>query len=596
MNNIKAYKKFIYLLIFLLTASCTRDSVKSLDTKKTSETEANTHLQKQMIQNVAKKTSETKANITNDPAQIFIHKYKDNKNNGVTNNKRESATITAVGDVILNLASMKMILDKRIQKKGKQDAMSYPFSKVKQEMEGIGFCNLEAPITNLDVKYFNDKNEVFYFKSPSGSEEILKNGYIDVVSLANNHVMDAGKEGMLDTYKRLQKNDIIPVGVGNNIEEALKPVYINYKGTIIAIFAFSTVIPRSVWAGPDKAGTAGGSGELLCAAVKKVSSKVDAIFVSIHWGEEADTDFPVKEPEREQVELAHKLIDAGAACIVGHHSHALGPVERYKGGIIFYSLGDFIFAGRHSASHTTSIMAQITLSKSGLESYTLIPVNINPYEVEYAPEILDEKRGREVIDRIFSKDKDSKDKDSKDKDSKDKDSKDKDSKDKDSKDKDSKDKDSKDKDSKDKDSKDKDSKDKVSKDKDSKDKDSKDKISKDKDSKDKDSKDKISKDKDSKDKDSKDKDSKDKDSKDKDSKDKVSKDKVSKDKLSKDKDSKDKDSKDKVSKDKDSKYIDYYKKFPDRILEIQKNLTPVKKGFFKNIHYDKEIIKLFSNC
>ena len=374
MNNIKTYKKFICLLILMLLTSCTSDRIKPVD----------------------------------DSDEIFVYRYNDNENKNGINNKREPATITAVGDVILNIALMKTVLDNRIKKHGKEDAMRYPFSKVKKEMTGIVFCNLEAPITDLEVKYFSDKNEVFYFNSPGGSEEILKYGGFNVVSVANNHIMDTGKAGMLDTCQRLKKTDIIPVGVGNNIEEALKPVYINDKGTVVAILAFSTVIPRSVWAGPDKAGTAGGSSELLIAAVKKVSRKADAVFVSIHWGDEVDTDFPVKEPDREQIELAHKLIDAGVTCIVGHHSHALGPVERYKKGIIFYSLGDFVFAGRHSESHTTSIMAQISLSKSGLESYTLIPVNINPLKIEYSPEILDEKRGREVINRIFSNDNDSK--------------------------------------------------------------------------------------------------------------------------------------------------------------------------------------------
>ncbi|MCL2154374.1 MAG: CapA family protein [Leptospirales bacterium] len=392
MNNIKTYKKFISILVLLLIASCSLNNIKSIDDKSA----------------IDKIDSTTKENSTEDSDEIFIHHNGDSENISGINNKKEPATITAVGDVILNLALMKTILDNRNKKYGKKDAMIYPFSKVKKEMIGIGFCNLEAPITDLEHKYFSDKDEVFYFNSPGGSEEILKYGGLNVVSLANNHVMDTGKAGMLDTRKRLKEMDIISVGVGNNIDEALKPVYINDKGTVIAIFAFSTVIPKSVWAGPDKAGTAGGSSELLIAAVKKVSRKADAVFVSIHWGEESDIDSPVKEPDREQIELAYKLIDAGVTCIVGHHSHALGFVERYKGGVIFYSLGDFVFAGRHSESHTTSIMAQISLSRSGLESYTLIPVNINPLKIEYSPEILDEKRGREVINRILIDDSDSK--------------------------------------------------------------------------------------------------------------------------------------------------------------------------------------------
>ncbi len=314
---------------------------------------------------------------------------------------KEPAVITAVGDVALNFATMKDTLDYRIKKFGRKDAMTYPFAKVSKEIKGIGFCNLESPITNYDLKTFNDKDEVFYFSSPGGSEEILKYAGFDVASLANNHVKDAGEEGMFDTVKRLEKISIAPVGVGKDITAALKPVFVWHRGTRVALFAFNNVVPKSVWASPDRAGTAGGSDELLCAAVKRVRGEVDAVVVSIHWGQEVTSDYPVNQPEKEQVELGHKLIDAGVSCIIGHQSHGLGPVERYKNGIIFYSLGDFVFAGRHSAAHRTSMMVRISLSEAGVESYTLIPVNINPLEVNYSPVILSKKNGAAVIDRVL---------------------------------------------------------------------------------------------------------------------------------------------------------------------------------------------------
>jgi len=140
----------------------------------------------------------------------------------------------------------------------------------------------------------------------------------------------------------------------------------------------------------------------MCAAVKKVRKEVDAVVVSIHWGQEVTSDYPVNPPEKEQVVLGRKLIDAGASCIIGHQSHGLGPVERYKNGVIFYSLGDFVFAGRHSAAHRTSMLVRVSLSDAGLESFTLIPVNINPLEVNYSPVILGKKSGAAVIDRVLT--------------------------------------------------------------------------------------------------------------------------------------------------------------------------------------------------
>lgn len=315
--------------------------------------------------------------------------------------KKEPAVITAVGDVALNFATMKEILDSRAKKHGRKSAMTYPFSKVSHEIQGIGFCNLEAPITDRNFKPFSDKDEVFYFSSPGGSEDILRYAGFDIASLANNHIKDCGEEGMFETAERIEKLNIAPVGIGRDIDEALKPVFMWHRGTRVAFFAFNNVVPKSVWAAPGRAGAAGGSDELLVAAVRKVRSEVDAIVVSIHWGQEVTYDIPVAKPEAEQVALGRKLIDAGATCILGHQSHGLGPVELYRNGIIFYSLGDFVFAGRHSAAHRTSMLARITLGEKGLESYTLIPVNINPLEVHYSPEILSERSGAQVINRVL---------------------------------------------------------------------------------------------------------------------------------------------------------------------------------------------------
>ncbi len=339
--------------------------------------------------------------VTENSGNTIDYGYEDSKAIKKIWPEKEPAVITAVGDVALNFATMKEILDYRIKKYGRKEAMAYPFSKVSKEIRGIGFCNLEAPITNYNLKSFNDKDEVFYFSSPGGSEDILKYAGFDVASLANNHIKDAGEEGMFDTSKRLEKIRVAPVGIGRDIEEALKPVYVWHRGTRVAVFAFDNVVPKSVWAGPGRAGAAGGSDELLCSAVKKVRESVDAVVVSIHWGQEVGYDYPVNPPEREQVELGHKLIDAGVSCILGTQSHGLGPVERYRNGIIFYSLGDFVFAGRHSAAHRTSMLVRVSLSGAGVESYTLIPVNINPLEIKYSPEILGKKSGSAVIDKVL---------------------------------------------------------------------------------------------------------------------------------------------------------------------------------------------------
>ncbi len=315
--------------------------------------------------------------------------------------QKAPAVITAMGDVALNFAVMNDIIEHKKKKYGEEYAWEYPFSKVKEELRGIVFCNLEAPITSEELKVFSDKDEIFYFKSPPESINMLVKGGFDIVSLSNNHAKDCGVKGMFDTKRRLHKKNIAVAGVGSNILKALEPVYMWHRGTRVAFFAFDRVIPKSVWAAPNRAGVAGGSDELLVEAVRSVKDKVDAIVVSIHWGKEVVRDVPVEKPHHSQVALGHKLIDAGVSLILGHQSHAIGPVERYGKGLIFYSLGDFVFAGRHSASHRTSMMVRVSLSERGVEDYTIIPVNTNPLKVRYRPVLLNSVQGYPVIRRVL---------------------------------------------------------------------------------------------------------------------------------------------------------------------------------------------------
>ena len=380
MTSVRTYRRPLFLFALLVLIACSP----------------------RMIKHSGEEIIKSDHPIVEDSKNTLDYGYKESRAIKKVWPKKEPAVLTAVGDVALNFAVMKEILDYRIKKFGRKDAMTYPFSKVSREIHGIGFCNLEAPVTNSNIKSFNDKDEIFYFSSPGGSEDILKYAGFDVASLANNHVKDAGEEGMFETFNRLEKINIAPVGIGRDINDALKPVYVWHRGTRVAVFAFNNVVPKSVWAAPGRAGAAGGSDELLCAAVKKVRKEVDAIVVSIHWGQEVTSDYPVNPPEKEQVELGHKLIDAGVSCIFGTQSHGLGPIERYKNGIIFYSLGDFVFAGRHSSAHRTSMLVRVSLSEMGVESYTLIPVNINPLEVKYSPEILGKRSGEAVINRVLA--------------------------------------------------------------------------------------------------------------------------------------------------------------------------------------------------
>lgn len=131
--------------------------------------------------------------------------------------------------------------------------------------------------------------------------------------------------------------------------------------------------------------TEGNVGEDV-SALKKV---VDVVIVNFHWGTERS-----HYPESYQVALAHSAIDAGADLVVGHHPHVLQGIERYKNGIIAYSLGNFIFGGNSRRQHDTCVF-QLNI-REGDKIPALIPVRIS----EWRPVRLEGEEGRQLIDTI----------------------------------------------------------------------------------------------------------------------------------------------------------------------------------------------------
>jgi len=314
-----------------------------------------------------------------------------------------SITITAMGDLALNFMMMKETLKKIAKQKGWDYAYNYPFSLIKNEFKGIIFGNLEAPITIYPVTSYGDKNEIFYFKADPGTEKILKMAGFNLITLANNHMMDCTIKGMFNTKQNLEDIEIKTAGIGNNLQKALQPVILQRKGLKIAVFAFNKSYPLSVWAKVNKPGTAGASDSVLVEAVRQGRALADIIIVSIHWGKEKKTDYPIDLPSPYQKQLAKRFIDNGASALFGHHSHAVGKVETYKNGIIFYSLGDTIFSGRHSSHHKHSYFARVKLSTRGLSSFSIIPINIDPRKNRYRPWILDKQKGMKMIKEVLSK-------------------------------------------------------------------------------------------------------------------------------------------------------------------------------------------------
>lgn len=268
----------------------------------------------------------------------------------------------AVGDVML---------DRGIGKRIKKHGIEWPFKLVRDTLRSadLAFCNLECPLTSRGIKV----TKPICFKADPANVECPADAGFDIVSLANNHSMDCSRAGLLETMHYLHKSGIAHTGAGNTPSEAALPTIVTVKGIRIAFLARNAWLPEGMWSRPDAPNSAYLDSETIESEVRDASRKADVVIVSLHWGIEYRT-----HPQPAQVELAHRIIDAGADLIIGHHPHVLQKVEKYHGGVIAYSLGNFLFDSPFRNCKQTTIL-KCRLTKSGASDIEQMPVTIKDY-------------------------------------------------------------------------------------------------------------------------------------------------------------------------------------------------------------------------
>lgn len=216
---------------------------------------------------------------------------------------------------------------------------------------------LEVPFTT------RDRHAVEWGRIPSNLTPLVSSGF-DAVTLASNHLMDAGEEGVEDTVAWLREHNIAYTGGGMDIHQARRPVIIERDGTRFGFLNYSCVGPKETWATTEKPGcayvhiithyeldhaTPGGPPNIYTWAesktlgamvddIRKLREQCDILTVAFHKGI-AHT--PAKLAEYEH-QVSFAAIDAGADLIVGHHAHILKGIEVYKGKVIFHGLCNFI--------------------------------------------------------------------------------------------------------------------------------------------------------------------------------------------------------------------------------------------------------------
>ena len=227
------------------------------------------------------------------------------------------------------------------------------FADVSDVFKGtdFGFVNLETPVAPTH----SHGSKPFMFDAPIALIDALKANGIKLVSFANNHVMDQGWAGFTETREHLREQGLLFVGSGDTGSQAWQPVIVEANGIKVGWLGMTRWLNGNrnpdkddqphvnFFPYPNESGGAPGMDEAgVLEAIKQARLKCDLLVVSIHWGIEY-----APAPRPEDVETAHKILEAGASVIVGHHPHVLQPVETYRttdgrDAVIFYSLGNFL--------------------------------------------------------------------------------------------------------------------------------------------------------------------------------------------------------------------------------------------------------------
>ena len=273
---------------------------------------------------------------------------------------QDKIVITAVGDIMLG--DFPMCNGFGVGSTIKKYGSKFIFEKIKDELSGdIVFGNLEAVLSDKNKNMFSINS--MSLRGDPKSVEGLKYAGFNILSLANNHSLEHGYEALYDTVDLLNDNNIIPLGVGREKEIARKPAVFNIKNKKIAFLGYCLRPDKTAYRSIKNK-------EEILEDIKNVKENADYVILSLHWGDEF-----VQFPAPWQIDFAHKLIDNGVSIILGHHPHVLQGIEEYNGGIIAYSLGNFVFDMWHEEEKRSGIL-KIYLEEDFIE-YNFINIYIN---------------------------------------------------------------------------------------------------------------------------------------------------------------------------------------------------------------------------
>ncbi len=297
--------------------------------------------------------------------------------------KGSELTMTMVGDVMMG-----RYVNDVVEQHGTEYVFRYvsPYFKNSDYVSG----NFDQTVLLKEEKEYKKADKQMGLHTNENVVKAMKEQGFTLFNLANTNTMNYGEIGLLDTLKTFKNEEIEVVGAGENLESAKNIIYKEINGVRVATIGFTDVYPEKSNATDKRAGVLTMDPDLLFELIGKAKDanqgNADLVVVNANWGQEYDS-----EPSPRQQKLGRAMIDAGADIIVGHHPHVLQSVEAYKKGIIFYSLGNFVFDQGWTKTKDSALV-QYNLDANGQAKVEIVPLVLKEGTPRPASSMLEKRR------------------------------------------------------------------------------------------------------------------------------------------------------------------------------------------------------------
>lgn len=257
----------------------------------------------------------------------------------------------------------------------------------------IVFGNLETPLAqaNNDIELKKNGKKQIHLIAEEKVADGLKYAGFNVISLANNHSLDYGQQGIIQTMEILDSRGIKYQGIRKGaLHKPNEPAIMEVNGTKVGFLCYSEVSHWKFQATVSRWGTNPSYFKEIKRDVKNARDKVDVLIVYLHWGKEG------KKVQKFQYVNAKKILDYGVDAVIGSHTHLFQDIELYKGKYILYGLGNFVFDMEDAVTKESAIVKMKIIDKK-ISGISVVPVHIKDYKTML---VTDEIQKKAFIDSL----------------------------------------------------------------------------------------------------------------------------------------------------------------------------------------------------